>query len=246
MRTLSEELPIETWKRIATKIQRLKLEGYTDENFLKNLMLLRGFLEKEMINVGTLERKPKYTPQIGAASLLQSIYDIKVGIHQKKAAFYENIFALDELGIKNISFHPIPTSYEEFPFIEHQGSINRMHKILTDGNFTLTSSKYTNRLEYHMSDIKDASYLLELSLIKENKTVILHSSKAIIKNFNAGDALPTKEEITSLSFPKKTILLQDSLDWDESPRIKQKFETFDKSHSEFSKRYVLAKENYYK
>lgn len=246
MKKLSEDLSIETWKNIAIKIQQLNFESYTNENFMKNLILLRGILAEEHIDIGPLERHPKYTPQIGAASLLQSIYEIKVGIHHKKAAFYENIYAFDELGVKNLSFHPIQTSYERYPFIEQKGSMCRVHKLLTDGNFILSSSKYTNKIEYHMSDIKDANYLLELSLIKDNKDVLLHSSKAIIKNFNMLEQLPEKKEVEKFSFPKKEILLQKSLDWDETPRTKQEFTKFDKENSEFIKRLVLAKENYYK
>lgn len=243
---LSQDLPIETWKNIADKMQQLNFENYSDEVFFKNLISLRGFLKEENVDVGALERSPECIPQIGAASLLQSIYDIKVGIHHKKAAFYENIYALDELGIKTLSFHPIQASYKEFPFLEDTDSIGRIHKILTDGTFILSSSKYGNKLTYDMSNIENANYLLEISLIKENKNVVLHSSKAIIKNFNVMNALPTKEEIEAFSFPKKEIVLQGSLDWDEIPRVKQTFQTFDKNNSEFAKYLVKDKEHYYK
>ncbi len=243
---LSQDLSIETWKKIATKVQQLNLEGYNNDIFLKNLMLLRKILTEENVDTGSLERTPKYTPQIGASSLLQSIYDIKVGIHHKKAAFYENIYTLDELGIQTISFHPIESSYKELPFIEETVSMSRMEKILTDGSFLLSSCEHANKTVYDMDEIENANYLLELTLVKENNNTILHSSKAIIKNFNAIDTLPSKEEIERFSFPKKEILVQDPLDWDEIPKAKQSFQTFDKNTSEFTKYLVKDKEHYYK
>ena len=245
MNTLQNELPIETWKNIANKVQTLYLEGYSEEIFLKNLMKLRKFLSEEGIDNSTLERKPQWTKQIGAASLLQSIYDIKVGLHNKKATFYENIYALEEIGIKKMIFKPFPVSYNENAFLQVNG-YECMQKFLTDGEFVLSRKNYTKHIEYSMENIKNFNYLLQAKLIKEGEKITLHSSTALLTNFDAIGSFPSRDAFLTFDFPKKEVSTQLILNWDQDPYVKQVFETYDREKSSYAKRFVFAEENFYK
>lgn len=245
MKKLYEELTIETWKEIANKVQLLNLESYKAEAFLKNLILLRKYLYDLGICIDSNIDKPCARNEIGPASLLRTIYDTKEAIPNKKAIFYENIYALDELGVQSITFNPIKRSFVlTNDIFTLEGNPKKMRKFYTNGEFTLTSDYSTHTMLYSM-DITNASYLLETYLTKTNNDINLIMAKATLCSFDAINFLPSKEEIMAFAYPKKTVIKQETLEWDQPIKVKESFELFDKSKSHFAKRLVKAQENYY-
>lgn len=241
--TLSQELSIETWKNIASKVQQLNLENYTETTFNKNLEILEQFLDHIGVNTTSSTNK---IHEVTPSDLLQMIYKIKESIPKKKAVFYENIYALEELGIKTITLQPIPIYNVVNDISTSIGDPSYMKKCLTDGSFILAHDSSTSPTTYSMLDIEDAQFLLNISLVKSENKIHMDTAHAIIKNFGPISHFPSKEEVMRFQYPKKMTVEQSLLEWEEYPRVKEVFDPFNKETSQFQKRFVKAKEYYYK
>ena len=97
MAALTIPTPIEEWMLIADIVQELEFKDYENSTFKRNLLLLRKKIH-EVSDTNLL---------LDTENILQAIYDEKVGINKKKSTFYETIYALNDLGVKTISFGPL-------------------------------------------------------------------------------------------------------------------------------------------
>ncbi len=238
--TLDEKIPIEVWKEIAKSVQLLDFKHYYDhKTYFENLIKLRKYLSKLDICIDTADTV------VNPSSLLQAIYAIKVSLPNKKATFYESIYALDELGIQTISFVPehFPQNMNHKIILQKERDFpQKIEKCYTDGNFTLRnhfSSGYIQ--EYSMLDIRDANYILQTSKVLSSENIKGH---AIIQKFSTSNILPSKKEILSETFPDVIAINDGPLKWGDEPRKKETFETFNKEDSEFIKRLVLKQGSY--
>lgn len=243
MKTLNENLSIEVWKEIANKVQELILENYEMTTFNANLKLLESFLEDLDIDIhGNSNQLYEATPK----TLLRMIYNIKESIPKKKAVFYENIYALDELGIQTIALRPNPIDNLINDISTSIGDPSYIKKCLTDGSFILSHNSSSTPTVYSMIDIEDAQFLLNISLIKTGEIIQLDTAQAILKSFGSISHFPSKEEVMRFHYPQKISIEESLLEWEEYPRVKEVFDPFNKETSQFQKRFVKSKEYYYK
>lgn len=250
MKKIYESIEIETWQEIAQRVQRLDIstcENY-DSEFTKNLKKLKQLLSDLDICLDDLSREPKKEEEIGLASLLQAIYNSKEDIYYKKAHFYEQIYQLSELGVKNLVFCPTAFSERDHSARKLYNMCNNtimIEKCYTDGKFKITPEKVSGKdlygCYYKFSDLEEENYMLWVKLLENtrNRNSQIMSLEAILKNFNG--LLPTKEEITKLEFPKVLILEQENT-WElSSPTIREIYSHFDTSTLSCQKQLRRAK-----
>jgi len=251
MTKLYQQIPIETWKRIAYKVQRLKLSDCSDEEFKTNLNILRKLLSDLDISLKEGKRIPEHESEIGIASLLHSILFSENVFHRYvKANFYEYIQRLSDLRIKSMEFRPVDFYFrvdELYLMRTHESQINS--KCYTDGTFKLEYFQdSTGCLNYIMNDLKDESYLFDVEFKKypDRNTLGIVKADACVKNFN-GTRFPSKDELLRIGFPKVETSGK-VINWGESPEYKQVFETFSYDDLSCSKRLTKTpnKVYYYK
>ena len=252
MKKLYEQIPIETWKKIAYRVQRLKISDYSDKEFEENLNTLKELLSDLDISLAGKVRKPKRQCDIGLASLLHEIYFSKCGHYFPKANFYKYIYRLSDLGIQSIEFKPV-----KFPsavgFMRKAHSdldeTTKIEKCYTDGAFKLDNYAFNGEDNYDLTNLEDASYLFNVHLYqpdsKSGKIYTLNSS-ASIKNFN-GKRFPEKSEIKKMEYPELRVTEQ-TIRWGESPKYRQVFDCFDETELSCAKRLTKTPDGfaYYK
>ena len=231
MKSLTEYNSIEDWMQLADCIQQIEFRDYNKGTFLQNLFALR----KVLVNMdGNLD-----TIRDDSLKLLQSIYDGQVGIHKKRSTFYETIYALNDLGVKNIAFNKRNT--DSFDSLKaHTNELSDrdfFYKVYTDGSF-IADTYY----EY-VSKVQDETYIMDLKI--DRNSSILSSNISLVR-FDIVDKLPTKEEIIRFSAPKIKNANTDVRDWTSLPRVFEVFDNFDLENSSFAKRLEISNEFYYK
>lgn len=248
MRKIYESMKIETWKIIASKVQQLNFMDGNEEEFQKNLARLNVILQELGIEENIGKRNPQLTDEIGTSSLLQSIQDIHVPNNYKKSTFYEKIYQLADLGVQDIEFRPVD-SYSGLPNLIRNTfkKVNMLQKYYTDGTFQLQEELIENIYIYNLYELCNANYVLLTTLIQsltteEHYSIKQEESKVILRTFNG--IYPSKEEIMKFEFPELVVPKQ-SLIWGESPRVKEKFETFDAKDASYQKRLRSDENNQY-
>ena len=252
MRKISESMEIATWKAIAYRVQQLNFEKGTEQEFQENLASLNKILQELGVEGNIGERTPNLADEIGTASLLQSVQDIHVPNNYKKATFYEKIYQLSDLGVQEIEFCPVEF-YESYHSVKKVYGEKRdkttITKCYTDGEFQITEEKIKRAYElgnyYTIRNLYNANYILvtELSKSSESKmNVWVEYSQAALKNFNG--VYPSKEEIIKFYFPELAVATQ-SLIWGESPRVKEKYESFDIEQASYQKSLKRDSNNQY-
>lgn len=209
MYKIYESVPIEIWQKIAEQVQLLDINNGNKEEFSDNLLKLQRLLIKSGIDIEVLSRYPRKENGIGLASLLQTIYDIDVIEHYKKANFYEIICMLYDLQIKSIKFRPIDSYesiYKQEELVQyHDKNIYFTNKIYTDGSFTIKSDSKSNIKIDYITNLRKANYVLNVKLIKTNlynhEIIKKIDSEIVIKKFNF--YLPSKDEINKMRVPKR-------------------------------------------
>lgn len=242
---LYEQIPIDTWKEIAYKVQRLNISDCSDEEFEKNLKQLEKLLTNSDICLETSSRQPKEEKEIGLASLLQSIYDSEADTHYKKANFYEKIYELSDLEIQSMEFRPVEFYKNVFDIntITSYGEKVKVRKAFTDGIFDLL----------HLGDcygvgtiinLINANYILNISLEKdEQHNIIMTQTKASLKNFNGN--FPNKKEFMKMRQPKILVPTQVQ-EWNESPKgVKEQFDKFNEEDLSCRKMLTRTKDYQY-
>ncbi len=229
---------IETWKAIAFKVKQLDFEKETEQEFQDNLATLNRILRGLGIEDNIGERTPNSADEIGTASLLQSIQDINVPNNYKKATFYEKISQLVDLGIQEIKFCS-KDSYGRLPDLVRMTLKENivLQKYYTDGTFQLREASIGNKYIYNLYNLCDVNYALittlNQSLTAEERYSITHeTSQIILSSFNG--FFPSKKEIMKFEFPELAVAKQ-RLIWGESPRVKEKFETFNREEASYQK-----------
>lgn len=262
MYEITDEMPIEIWKEIAYKVQRLKISDCSDQEFRKNLESLRKLLLDLGIDSYDLSRKPEKEEEVGLAAFLQSIYDnANVGPHYIKAGFYEQIWQLYDLGIETIEFCPVDfyDSIEDLKLIKYSNSRERLDKAFTDGSFSISSSDSIitrTRTEdiYNIYDLEEANYILNVVLDKKyldkkhltDEVIKIKEANASLRNFNG--IYPSKKEVMKFSFPEMKVPDQFISFGEQLVDLKQTFNTFDRSELSCIKRLTRTKDGqrYYK
>ncbi len=219
--------PIEAWMLIADIVQELEFKDYENSTFKRNLLLLRKKIH-EVSDTNLL---------LDTENILQAIYDEKVGINKKKSTFYETIYALNDLGVKTISFGPLLKDFYLATANIKGNNINTMWKTYTDGSFCIS---HTYNIIY---PAKNTSYILSLQ-INKNPTKILESHTHLVR-FDIAHKLPHKQEVVNFSAPNIQYADNRIISWNEAPLAQEVFDTFDLSNSSFAKRLVKANEHYY-
>ncbi len=246
MKKLSESMEIATWQAIAYRVQELNFREGTEQEFQENLMKLNKMLQEIEVESFIGERSPKSPDEIGTSSLLQSIQDINVPNNYKRATFYEKIRRLIDLGIGNITFYPIGNIRVPDLVKNTLKEEIILQKCYTDGTFQLLEL-IGNPYKYYLCHLCNANYALittlEQSLTAEERYSITHrESKIILNTFNG--SYPSKEEIMKFEFPE-LIVQKQSLAWGESPRVKEKFATYDCEKTSYQKRLRKDENNQY-
>lgn len=188
MRNIRGKMPITMWMELAYRIQRLKFTENSDEEFNRNIEKLQKQLSDLNICLEAKEREPKSIEDVGLATLLHDIYSLDVSSRCKKAAFYEKIYELYDLGIKNIEFRPvafydgISCAYKVVPNAENNETT--IWKTYTDGKFNLQRHHGSSGEWFSLCDLKDADYLLHLkTLLCDNKQIFVRAD-AYVRTFD--------------------------------------------------------------
>ena len=214
MTKLYQQIPIETWKRIAYKVQRLKISDCSDEEFQANLKLLQKLLlDDDKINISLQEgkREPKTFEEIGLASLLHSIYGGRRWVYRNiKSDFYEYIYALNDLGLNAMKYRPIGFDRLADDILKISIGDPKRHnrkKLYTNGTFELKYFHGYFGKVVKLDKLKNATFLIHLTLdsIKNNRAcshVISKDFKLSDNKFPCDSIFPTKEELDSVEFPK--------------------------------------------
>lgn len=240
MRKISESMEIATWKAIAYRVQQLNFADGTEQEFQENLAILNKILQELGIEGNIGKRTPNSADEIGTASLLQSVQDMNVPNNYKKATFYEKIYQLSDLGVQEIEFCPVEF-YESYHSVKKVYAKNQnkatITKCYTDGEFQITEEKINRAYEfgnyYTIRNLCNANYILVTELYsKSMMNVWINYSQAALKNFNG--IFPSKQEIMRFEFPELAVAKQ-SLAWGESPRVKEKYESFDIEQASYQK-----------
>lgn len=207
LKRLCERIDIDCWKKIADRVQHLNIYDFSDSEFYENLYLLKDYLVDLDISLDFLSRYPSNRDEIGLASLLQGIYDGNVYGDYKKANFFEKIYQLDDLGIKNIMYMPVdfPEMVEGISLIkdDNDKEIIGINKCFTDGIIGIKYPDSPLDRFYNVQILDDVNYLINVLLKVDNdyknKFVNIVDSCAILKNFNA--EYPNKESFLEIRYP---------------------------------------------
>lgn len=230
---LYDEIAIETWLFIADCVQKLNFTDGNDKEFYENLKMLKKYLVGTEVSLEEEDRYATFFMNVGLSTLLQSIYDIKTK-NNKKEHFAEQIYALDDLGIRKIDF--IGNTSQNITSIEDiseshdypEKDILFLHKALTDGSFYIENIGRYSHI-YRMTNLEDINYILYLVLsIKKGRDLILRfliDSKATLMNFDG--ILPNKKSIMEMHQPH----IRDNSDIYEwkvtnENRVKQQYEPY--------------------
>lgn len=225
---LYEKISIETWLRIADGVSKLNITNGNDGEFKENLKKLKKILIGTEVSLEEKDRYAKHFFDVGLATLLQSIYDIK-SQKNKKEHFAEQIYALKELGIKNIRFNGdisvegILTSKDYY-----KRNVSYLHKIFTDGSFCVENTGGYSHM-FEMTDLRDINYFLYINLVlrQENEITKKNLAKANATLLHFDGVFPNKEEIMAIHHPD---LEMDSsiLEWQvtNKNRVKQHFKSY--------------------
>lgn len=216
MEHLTNKLPIETWKKIAYMVQKLEFSNYGDEEFEKNLKILKSLLENAKLYFRKGSRYPQYKQEVGLATLLQEIYRMNnLKERANKSLFYEQIYTLSDLGIQEIDYCPVNfyTQILDMKKVYYYKQGKTVYdKAFTDGIFVLETipivSKNKRTTYYNMENLRNANFILNILLEKQQSSVgkseiILQEASASLKNFKG--QFPCKEEILKDDFPKVMI-----------------------------------------
>ncbi len=234
MKRLYEQVPIDTWKRIADRVKRLNINGYTSDEFNSNLKILQNLLSDLDLSLEEGKKEPKIDDQIGLSSLLSSIYCTSIIPESSIQDFCEYIYALDDLGVENITYRPVNFPNKINTKLEYSDDYVHMQKLIskcyTDGKFKLSRPdiiSYCDYNRYLITNIKDASYIL-ITKISHQRPYALKEpqvleSEIVIKNFKGN--LPDKKELINIEFPKLKIHSR-KISWGESPEYSQIFNEY--------------------
>lgn len=252
---LYNKVPIEYWKEIAYEVQKLNIEENTVSNFTDNLNKLQKILlDSKNLNLSTLalDIKPESIKRTGLATLLEAIYNIKRPMNYKKAALYEQIQILNELGVEYISFNPL--IFEKLN-IKNAISIKRTKdksclvakRCYTDGIFEIKNNLKTSskiNYDYDMINIVNTDYII-LSTVNYSGKITPMQTEAIIKGFNG--KYPKKEELLTNLTPTIHIIPKNIRIF-EPITLQEQFCYFKSSELECSKNLTKNKngEYYYK
>lgn len=232
---LYNKISIETWLRIADCVQHFNISDGNYKEFKANLEMLQNFLIGTEANLSANRSYAQYFFEIGLATLVQSIYNIK-SKDNKKEHFLEQIYTLSDLGIKNIQFEGetsqsivslgdilVANDYDK-------RNVFLLQKIFTDGSFHVEKQDHFANV-FQMMDIEDVNYLLDIKLLfsKEGNLTIkfLKEADAVLINFDG--VFPSKQEIMEIQFPNLGIGSSIS-EWQitNENRVRQHFETHTK------------------
>lgn len=230
MKEIGGFLEITTWKAIAYRIQQLNFMEGTEQEFQENLIKLNKMLKEIEIESFIGERNPKLRKEIGISSLLQSVQDINVPGNYKKATFYEKIYQLADLGVQEIKFC-CEDSYQKMQDLVRATFEEEviLQKCYTDGTFQLRETEMENKYIYNLYNLCNANYVLITTLsqsltAEERYSITCEDLQIKVSSFNG--IFPSKKEIMKFEFPELVVAKQ-SLIWGETPRVKEKFETYD-------------------
>ena len=204
MRKIYDKLPIELWKDLAYRIQRLKFVEASDDEFNRNLVNLQELLSDLRICTEGKKREPKDYKDVGLATLLHSIYSIDVMNRCKKAMFYEKIYELADLGVKNIQYRPVNfydsvnKAFRTIP--DYHNNETTILKTYTDGIFDLVQHANSSGYWKNINNLRDASYLMQLKTILYNEKQVLVYCDAYLKDFDA--ILPNSNTILTDVYPE--------------------------------------------
>lgn len=223
MKKIYQELPIEFWEDLACFVQDNKIENIGD------------FLGKNNVDNNSGKYKPTCTEEIGTISLIKAINEVESFCYNSSSSrmLFENIYALKNLGVKNIAFNPI--GLDEFVGI---GKTDQdFTKVYTDGKFRI---KKVGTTKYGLDNIQDANYILNICIDTRKNLQVTHPSwnffenpnynkivfsQLQIKNFKFLSSLPSQKELSLIQLPELSLVTPTFYDWDGRPFFKEKFET---------------------
>lgn len=248
---LYERIPIDTWKRIADVVQRLRMYEDTFEEFDSNLVELKEMLFDLDISLDAGLRYPKKTEEIGLSSLLHAIYSSNVKRDYRKANFYEKIYQLDELGIPNIEFRPnnFVDRIDGIAFLRdvNDGKVIGINKCFIDGEFDVIYPDNPLSDVYGMTNFRDVNYLINVLVRCDTdlkKSVIdFRETYVVLKNFNGN--FPNKKSIEEIRYPGLGIYDKVLDDGKRHLVLKQLFYTLDAKSCQYSKRLLREPNNFH-
>lgn len=248
---LYERIPIDTWKRIADVVQKLRMYDSSFEEFNSNLEELKEMLFVLDISLEVGERYPNTIKEVGLASLLQAIYSSNVENDYKKANFYEKIYQLDDLDIPSIEFRPINfvDRVDGITFLRNgnSGDVIGINKCFTDGEFDIIYSPYPLLDVYGMTNFKEVNYLINVLVRVDNysKRPVIDTAGtyAVLRNFDG--IFPNKESIEEIRYPGLCTYSKRMNDDRIHLILKQIFYTFDTRKAQYSKRLVREPNNFH-
>lgn len=216
MYKINNNIPIRTWKELATKVQQLNFSDKSEAEFLNNLQSLKKLLNNTNVELNDGIRVPSKTCEIGLQTFLQTIYDMGEKYTDVKTAFYDKIHQLSELGIKSAKFEYFDFDKNIYHLCHDDGLQDEkesIKKAYTDGVFKLNGPHdILGRKEYGIDNLCLASYILIYVISKNHasKKCNVEMGKAILTDFT-GD-LPSVNEVKSLSFPK-ILVPEQTIEW---------------------------------
>lgn len=251
LKRICERIDIDTWKKIADRVQYLNIYDFSDREFYENLFLLRNYLVDLNVSLDFLSRYPSNRDEIGLASLLQGIYDGNVYGDYKKANFFEKIYQLDNLGIKDIVYMPVdfPSKVEGISLIKNgeNKEIIGVNKCFTDGIIEIEYPDSPLDRFYNVQLLEDVNYLINVLLRVDNdyKNVFVNivDSCAILKNFNG--EYPNRESILELRYPGLCIYPYTGSDDKRHNILKQIYYKYNNDDSKYPKKLVREYNNYH-
>lgn len=248
---LYERISIDTWKRIADRVQKLNIYDNSSEEFNWNLEELRRMVSDLEISLDYGMRYPGAVEDIGLVSLLEGIYSSNVYMDYKKANFYEKIHQLDEIGIPSIEFRPAGfiDRVEGISVFKNSitGEAVGVRKCFTDGEFRIAYPDNPMDDVYGLYDLKEDNYLInvlvELDTSSMNPVVNPSETYAILRNFNG--EYPNKESIEEIRYPGLCTYYKNLDDGRRQLILKQIFYKFDTRNAKYSKKLVREPFNYH-
>lgn len=169
---LDKLLPINLWINIADFVQKLNISNGSEKEKEKNIISLIKFLKQKGYVISKEE----------ASSLINAIYSINCDNNYKKAYFYEQIIALKDLNVKNISFMPNNFLKNIIKLTDKNKKSSMLKSAYTNGIFNIRKWDNDGYKYYSIINLEDANYCIIKTIdIDENKLV---NVEAYLKDFN--------------------------------------------------------------
>ncbi len=167
---LDKLVSINIWVNIAEFVQKLNISNGSEKE--KNIISLIKFLKQKGYIISKEE----------ALSLINAIYNINCDNNYKKAYFYEQIIALKDLNVKNISFMPNNYLKNIIKLTDKNKKSTILKSAYTNGIFNIRKWEDRGFKYYSIINLENANYcIIKIMDVDENRLV---NVDAYLRDFN--------------------------------------------------------------